>query len=222
MIRKCKWVALSIVLGLAGAARADLTESYERVDAGNGFDRLNFFALSNPATTPDVGTEVIAFDLTLQDLSGHDLLIKFQSTGPTPRPDLTGMFAPDPYHSDRTFLNALGDPANAHDSDPTNIHIVQINPAGTYANYANGVSQFNLVGSFGPSGGITATSATNGGKGALIGVAVVPAGDTVRLVGQIGGALPGSPPRPVDIVVPEPASLGPATVAAFVLLRRKR
>lgn len=149
-------------------------------------------------------------------------MIKFQGTGPSPRPDLTGQFAPDPYHSDRSFLNTLGDPGNAHDSDPTNIHIDQINPAGTFANYANGVSQFNLVGSFGPSGGITATSAANGGRGALIGVAVVPTGDTVRLVGQIGGILIGSPPRNVNILAPEPASVALAIFAPLICPRRKR
>lgn len=221
-MRKCELAALWVLLGLAGGARADFNYSYERVDAGSGFDRLNFFAVSKPATAPDVGTRVIAFDLTLQDLSGHDLLVKFQGAGPSPKPDLTGAFAPDPYHSDRSFVNTLGDPANTHDSDPTNVYLVQTNPAETFANYANGVSQFNVVGGLGPAGGIDATSATNGGKGALIAVAVVPTGDIVRLFGQIGGILEGSPPRTVDILAPEPASLAVAAMAGLLALRRKR
>lgn len=220
MFRKCDWAVLAVVLGLGGGARADFNYSYERDDAGSGFDRLSFFALSNPATAPDVGTRVVAFDLTLEDLSGHDLLIKFDGAAPRP-PDLTGLDAPDPYQSDRSFINTLGDPANAHDSDPSNLHLVQINPRATFANYANGVGQFNVVGSLGPAGGIDATSATNGGKGALIGVAVVPSGDTVRLVGQIGGILAGSPPRTVDVVAPDPASPALVAVVAIALLPRR-
>lgn len=218
-MRKCALLTLAFALTLSGAASADFTYSSQRVDAGGGFDRVSFYALSNPDTAPDVGTQLVGADLTLRDLNGNPLVIRFQDDG-AHRPDLTGALAPDPYQSDRSFINLLGDPSNLANADPNNALVIGTSPRDTFSNFANGVWEFRMTLIL-SAGGVNATGTVNGGRGALIGVAVVPRGDPVQLFGMLGGALPDSPPRNVDIITPEPAGLAVVGIVGLLLRRRR-
>ena len=221
-MRKCKLLLLAAALMLCRTAQADFSYSYERVEAGGGLDRVSFYALSDLNTAPDVGTQVLGADLTIRDLLGNNLVVKFEDDGTDPiTPDLTGAFAPDPYHSDRSFINLLGDPSNHHDSNPRNAFVIGTTPASTFSNYANGVWEFETTLILGLTGGVNATSTANEGRGALIAVAVVPSGDPVQLFGLLGGALPDSPPRNVNIITPEPTGVVLLGIVGLLLRNRQ-
>ena len=221
-MRKCGILTLAAALVLCRPASADFTYSFQRVDAGGGLDRVSFYALSNPNTAPDVGTQALGADLTLRDLNGNQLVIKFYDDGVDPiTPDLTGARAPDPYHSDRSFINLLGDPSNHHDSNSHNAVLLGTRPDDTFDDFANGVWEFEATLIVGFTGGVNATSTANGGRGALIAVAVVPSGDPVQLFGMLGGSLPDSPPRDLNIITPEPTALGLLGLVGSLLRRRR-
>ena len=220
-MNKWTFVAASCAMSLAGVARADFEFSVDSASAGPGLARIRLFALSTGGGV-DVGNRALASDITITDMSGHNLVTKFLSGAATAKADLTGVAAPDPYNSDRSFVNLLGDPSggtSGSDNDPTVYSVVSTTPANTHANYANGVTQFEVLGA-NLNGGVDATRASNGGRGALIAVVVAPDGDRICFSGFIGGEKPGSPPLPLTFLCPEPATL--ALFAPALLLRPRR
>lgn len=226
MNKSALFVAL-VGMSVAGVAKADFTFSFTVQDAGAGLQRVQIFALAN-GNGINVGSRALASDITIADLSGHNLVTKFVSGAATAKADLTGVAASDPYNSDRSFVNLLGDPsggAAGADNDPTAYNVVQTVPANTHLNYINGVSQFEVVGA-NLSGGVDATSAANGGKGALIAVGVAPSGDILCFSGSVGGNQPGSPPEALAYSLtrcPEPSSIVVLVAAlAAQVLRRTR
>ena len=224
-------LAAAAGLSLAAVVKGDFMICYEQAPGVDpGTTRTTWYALSTNHSI-DVGTKALGVDLTLKDLSGHSLATGFVSASPTAKADLTGVAASDPYHSDRSFVNLLGDPSGGSsgtDNDPTAFSVVSTTPTNTHANFANGVQQFEVVGA-NLNGGVDATSAANGGRGALIAVAVAPTGDVLELLGQIGGNLPGSPAQTIDAgfppapQCPEPSALALTGVGlASILTRRRR
>ena len=221
VMRKYAVLAAAAGLALTGVAKADFivtsTRTADTVDAGN--DVVEFFAKNDG--TNGTGTKVIASDITLADTSGGKLLIKFVSASTSAKADLSATKANVDANGniipDRSFVNIL---ANDGNDDPTAYSVVSTVPDNTHANYAGGVTQFEVVGA-NLGGGINATT-TNGGAGALVGVAVVPTGDPVKLSGTLGGEL--GAPVAVSAVngVPEPASLGLLGLGALGLIRRRR
>lgn len=223
MNKSALFVAL-IAMSVADVAKADFAFSVTVQDAGGGLQRVQVFARSTGSGV-DVGSKALGSDITITDFSGHNLVTKFVSGAATAKADLTGIAAPDPYNSDRSFVNLLGDPSGGPagtDNDPTAYNVVQTVPMNTHSNYLNGVSQFEVVGA-NLSGGVDATSAANGGKGALIAVAVAPLGDIICFNGAIGGNQPGSPPQEFLSTCPEPSSIVVLAAAlAAPVLRRTR
>lgn len=210
--------AALITLSLACVCRADFSLSFTSEDIGGGLGRITYYALARPGSGSN---QILASDLTLDDKSGHNFVIRFSSG--TAKADLTGTAAPDPYHSDRSYINLLGDPsggASGTDNDPTAYSVVSTTPANTHANYAGGVSQFEVVGA-NLSGGVDASSASNGGNGAIIAVAVVPLGDDICLMGSLGGATGGAQSI---FCLPEPATIAillPGLLAVSVRRRSR-
>lgn len=220
-MRKSVVFAAAAALASAGVARANFHISAVIQNLADGNERTEIFALNNGVD--GTGTKAIASDITIADLSGPNLVIGFVNNAPTAHADVMGVFAPDPYNSDRSFVNLLGDPSGGTsgiDNDPTAYSVVSTVPANTHANFTHGVTQFEVVG-VNLFGGVDATSAANGGKGALIAVAVAPIGDQINFQGSIGGD--SGDPQPFSWPsIPEPASLSMLGVGALGLLVRRR
>ena len=198
------WAA-SVLLYVASAANAEFVFSTTTTDAGGGDERVELFALNRGNGS---GTKALASEITITDESGHTLVTKFKSPSGQ-QPDVTGVQAPDPYNSDRSFVNLLGDPsggASGTDNDPTSYNLISFNPpnpAGAHLSpWTIGVTQFQVTGA-NLSGGVDATAAANGGRGALIAVAVAPSGDAISFSGSIGGDQggPQSIPEPVGVPI---------------------
>lgn len=226
-MRKYAVLAAAAGLALTGVAKADFTFSFTRTtgapDASH--DVIEFFAKNGGGTT---GTKAIASDVTLKGLDATganpvNLLTKFVSTSTSAKADLSGtktsVDASNNVIPDRSFVNIL---ANDGNDDTTAYSVVSTVPdSGMHSVYAAGVSQFEVVGA-NLGGGINATT-TNGGNGAMIGVAVVPTGDNASASGSIGGEV-GSP-QTFSIsskAVPEPACLSMIGLGALGLIRRRR
>lgn len=212
--------ATTACLVLTGTAGADFIVSSSRAPdtTDNGYDIVEFFARDDG--TNGTGTKAIASDITLKDLRGGRLLIKFVGAGANDKADLVGAEAPVDINNnikpDRSFINILGSFAD----DPTAYSVVSTNPPNTHINYAGGVPQFEVAGA-NLSGGVNATT-SNGGKGALIAVAVVPTGDVAAITGSIGGDTGDPFPIYATNPLPEPATLGLLSVGALLLTRRRR
>jgi len=185
----------AFLAGLAGGtARADFTVNYtvelNAPDANHA--RLNFYTLNDG--NHGSGTKVVADDIEL--ISDQPMVI---GTRPdTGLADVSGVAAPDPYHSDRSFVNILGDPSIQGYNEPKKFNVIlprtpQLDPS----LYVGGTKDFRVVGAWlnmpnditQPTNGVIATPAANGGHGALIASAVVP--NTATFVEMIPWGLGG-------------------------------
>jgi hypothetical protein len=166
-------------LAMASAARADFTVNYtvdlHTPDANHA--RFNFYTLNDG--NHGSGTKLVADDIEL--VSDQPMVVGFRPDNGLA--DVSGVGAPDPYHSDRTFVNILGDPSVKGYNEPQKFSIVLPRTAQLNASdYANGTADLRVVGGWinepnditQPTNGVIATAAANGGHGALIASAVVP------------------------------------------------
>lgn len=238
---KCmKWAAgLLAVSGLCGTVRADFSLSYtaEPGAPAPGLTRYEFFARNDG----NHGSGVRLLDMDIELRTNQPMVVgTFPRSG---KLDLTGSQTPDPYHSDRSFVNILGDPSSDSDSVPNALWVVEAQVRGTAAGNG-GVTDFDVSGAHLDNHGVIATSAANGGRGALFGVAVVPSstslielipwglgGESGPAFGDFtGGTLPISPvqPDPNDftqlypLVIPEPGTALLLGISALALLPRRR
>ena len=215
-----RYALLAVALGLACAAapaKADFVLSDTAALVGDGTERINFYARNTG--TSGSGSKVVALDLTLAAFSDQagtkpaNLVIKFVSTDADSTADLTGAGATDPYHSDRSFINLLGNPP----SNPSQFTVVDTSPKNTHDNYSGGVTHFEMVGAqlFHPPDGTVA----NNGRGALVAVAVLEGGGFAKISGLLGGDV--GPPfgvslGPVGLPVPLPGDANGDGVVDFV------
>ena len=215
---KCALLVAIAGLAVTGVAKADFIFTGDFQDAGNGLERVPFYALNNGADR--TGTKALASEVTIQDMSRNALVIKFVNATGTAKADLTGRaFLGNgglPTDSDRTFVNLLPDPSDPS-YDPTAYTVVSTDPPNIHVNFLSGLSQLEVAGA-NLSGGVDATRTANGGKGALIAVAVAPLGDGIHLFGSIGGDT--GTPQPFDVFspVPEPGTAVLLLVSAGALL----
>jgi hypothetical protein len=72
-MRKYAVLAAAAGLSLAGVAKADFHFSHDQTDLGGGVTRYNIYALIT-GTGVDVGDKALGSDVTLKDLSGHNLV----------------------------------------------------------------------------------------------------------------------------------------------------
>ena len=238
-MKSIKWAAgLLTVSGLCGIARGDFNLSFtaEPDAPAPGLTRYEFFARNDG----NHGSGVRLLDMDIELRASQPMVVgTFPRSG---KLDLTGSQTTDPYHSDRSFINILGDPSSDSDSVPNALWVVEAQVRGT-APGDGGVMDFDVSGAHLDNHGVIATSAVNAGHGALFAVAVVPSstsfielipwglgGESGPAFGDFtGGTLPIGPVQPdpnnftqiYALVVPEPgmASVG---IGALMLLRRRR
>jgi hypothetical protein len=236
-----KWIsgyaALAVILLLASTARSDLLISSLQYNSG-GYNHQMYFARNDGSNGS--GTRVVGVDVTVDDTINVPLLvIKFVNDSATAEADLTGSAlyrdSGDDltalFHSDRSFVNLIGDWNG--DSDPAAFITTTTNPSNAHANFVNGVSQFEVSGVV--PGGVDATTASNYGFGALFAVAVSPWDrPTYRAPGDVRGSLTTDTGviEPINVfqdsqpitepVPPFPEPAGVAVIGAVLLLGRRR
>ena len=133
-------VAAAVLVALVRTASADFDFSYAvqpgAPDANH--TRVQFFARNDGAN--DSGMRVLAEDLEL--VSDRNMVVVTSST----LADVIGVGAPDPYHSDRSFINILGDPGNPDDSDPSQGLVNYSAPDRHLVSaFAGGISDFRVL-----------------------------------------------------------------------------
>ena len=191
----CIAAALGMSLFLGRAAVADFNLSYTVVhkspDATH--ETFDFYALNDGIG--DSGTQLSLNEIEV--LTDKPMTIGFRTDNGYA--DVTGAYAPNPYATDRSFINALGDPSNAHDSNAKNYYLVYPNGQGlpndvkNVSYWANGTADLHVAGGYFPSSaGVNATAASNGGRGALFASIVVP--NTTGFLEMIPIGLAGAPP----------------------------
>ena len=219
-------LAAAAALGIAGVAMADFVISSQVQDAASGFERVLFYAFNDGAN--GTGTKALASDVTLADANDRNMIVKFVAASvgraATSRWDATGSaFLGSgglPTDSDRTFVNLLPDPSDPN-YDPAAYSLVALAPPPNIrSNFTDGYPRIEVVGA-NLSGGVNATT-SNGGRGALIAVAVAPAGDPIHAFGSIGGDTGSAQAFDAISQVPEPAVWGPVAVGLAWLLSNRR
>src|SRR5947209_8558383 len=110
-IRAKAALAFLAALAATGAARADFTMNYtvelDTPDANHA--RLTFYTINDG--NHGSGTKLLVDDIEL--ISDQPMVIGVRPDNGLP--DISGIGAADPYHSDRSFVNVLGEPTQAKD-----------------------------------------------------------------------------------------------------------
>jgi len=247
-----KWaygIAVGLSLSSAHVALADFTVNYLKdpnpPDANH--QRFEFFAKNDGGHGS--GRRLLAEDIEL--VSDQKMVMGYLSNGDA---DVSGVGAADFFNSDRSYINILGspgDPENAfHDpTDPNSAPAVVFtkpNPT-QHDQWVGGSDDFRVVRIHQHNFGVIADSSANGGRGALIAVAIVPNSATfVEMIpwglgGETGPAfgdfLGNADPPPqighldpsgfnqlnaLSVAVPEPSIAGVAGIVLGCLLRRRR
>lgn len=221
---------MCVVFAWTGRVNADFVLSYtvEHGAPDAAHDRYNFYALNDGANGS--GTRLLDEDIEL--VSAKPMVIAIQPD--TGAADVTGTEAPNPYKSDRSFINILGGGGADVAGFTDDYNKPDRNVA---SNWSNGSTDFRVVGAHLTNYGVTANHNVNGGRGALIASMVVPQNDSFvelipwGLAGEVGpiyGDFQGKPDPPpllgstgaVDalrpvVAVPEPT--GAALIAAGIL-----
>lgn len=223
-----KYAVLAAALIFTASAKADFFITADsNFSAGDGLERVLFYALNEGGH--GTGTKAVASEVMMADTNtaqGHYLIVQFVPRTAAANWDVTGSaFLSSggvPAASDRTFINLLPDPTDPS-YDPTAYTVVLRLPNPSLpSNFGGGYSQIFVAGA-NLSGGVDATRAANGGKGALIAVAVAPVGDEIHLFGYIGGDMGGPQPFDAYSPVPEPGlGLLGLVLPATTLARRRQ
>lgn len=229
-----------INLGTANSFTSDTSNNGQMA----GFDLVEFFAKNQgaSATVENQGSKLLTVSLTMADASAGLLQIGGYARGASPHAgdpaDLFGggalyvatnggshyafqpiSSAPNAYYS---LMTLLGDPGTTGENNPAQSYNQPSGgfvPANTFTNYAFAIKSFsNQYGS--TTGGVNATT-SNGGKGALFAIAVVPTGDNVSVSGQFGGDI-GANPTAFTFVTPEPTVAGFFGIGLAGLAARRR
>lgn len=208
------------ICAMVGSAQAafTFTTTVEDGQPDAQHTRFELFALNIGNGT---GTKALADDITVQAFTPAgqpDTVLTPAHVGT--QPDFSGKSIADPYHSAFTFVNLLGDPSggtSGTDNDPTAFSVVSVDTSPT-RQFGPPFSRIEVTGA-NLSGGVDATAAANGGKGALLAVAVVPSGDDVQFSGNIGGDVGNVFPLPPPI--PEPSLLAVMALAPALARRRR-
>lgn len=239
MRRIALFVAAAEMMSLASAARGNLAFYGTEENLGNGYHRLMYFVRNDGAN--GTGSRMTSSDIILSS-DRTTFLTRFVNGAASAKADLTGSAlylnaGSDPtalYHSDRTFINLLGN-WNSSTTDPTAYTVTSTNPLNSHVNFLGDLSWLEVGGT--NAAGVDATATVNYGLGALMAVAIVPWNDpgygaSVQVHGTVGTETGATqtfelgvhqnlfPPFPPPPPFPEPT--GAAAIGFLLLLRRPR
>ena len=199
---------------------------------GSTNDVYEIYAFDNGAN--GTGTRAVSDDVTLRDFNPiagvppRGFVFKFVDNTDFAPADLTGVALYNANghnpavlfggNQDRSFINLLGDTSTA---DPTLYNVTLTVPDNEFGlDYHFGhITQWEQAGTV--PGGVDASAAANGGRGALIAVAVIPHGELVEATGIVQGST--GPGTVFTWPIPEPGSFALLAIGfGPIVLRRRR
>ena len=195
-------------------------------------DVYEFYALNDGMN--GTGTRIASAEVTLLNDSPywhgglvHGFVFKFVDNSGIAPADLTGTALYEANgnnpavlfggHQDRTFTNLLG---NEPTADPTLFHVTDTQPPNENFIYILPVYEVGQAGFV--TGGVDATAASNGGRGALIAVGVVRHGDPIEAAGRVQGVSGAASLFDVYFPMPEPGSATLLSIGIVGLVLRRR